>query len=103
MSIGAMAAVLGKHPDLLYAPLEIKGDAEIHALSRCQMVLTEAKRRAQAEFDAAREKSGLTLDAARARLDKLPHMKKATYLVPRHGWVGDGANMLSQLALEKAR
>jgi hypothetical protein len=28
MSIGAMAAVTGKHPDLLYAPLEIKGDAE---------------------------------------------------------------------------
>lgn len=103
MSIGAMAAVLGKYPDLLYAPLEIKGDAEIHALSRCQMVLTEAKRRAQAEFDAAREKSGLTIDQARARLDKLPHMKKATYRVPRHGWVGDGANMLSQLALEKAR
>jgi hypothetical protein len=98
-----MAAVLGKHPDLLYAPLEIKGDAEIHALSRCQMVLTEAKRRAQAEFDAAREKSGLTLAEARAWLDKLPHMKKATYRVPRHGWVGDGANMLSQLALEKAR
>ena len=47
MSIGAMAAVLGKYPDLLYAPLEIKGDAEVHALSRCQMILTEAKKRAQ--------------------------------------------------------
>ena len=32
MSVGAMAAVLGKVPDLLYAPLEIKGDAEVHAL-----------------------------------------------------------------------
>jgi predicted nucleotide-binding protein (sugar kinase/HSP70/actin superfamily) len=29
MSVGAMAAVLGRHPDLLYAPLEIKGDAEV--------------------------------------------------------------------------
>ena len=46
MSIGAMAGVLGKHPDLLYAPLEITGDAEVHALSRCQMILTEAKKRA---------------------------------------------------------
>ncbi len=51
MSIGAMAGVIGKHPDLLYAPLEIKGDAEVHALSRCQMILTEAKKRAQREFD----------------------------------------------------
>ena len=53
MSIGAMAGVLGKYPDLLYAPLEIKGDAEVHALSRCQMILTEAKKRAAAEFDEA--------------------------------------------------
>src|SRR5207247_1054847 len=29
MSIGAMAGVVGKYPDLLYAPLEIKGDAEV--------------------------------------------------------------------------
>ena len=51
MSIGAMAGVIGKHPEILYAPLEIKGDAEVHALSRCQMILTEAKKRAQREFD----------------------------------------------------
>src|SRR5262249_53932081 len=53
MSIGAMQAVLGRYPDLLYAPLEIKGDAEVHALSRCQMILTEAKKRAQREFEEA--------------------------------------------------
>ena len=47
MSVGAMAGVIGKYPDLLYAPLEIKGDAEVHALSRCQMILTEARKRAQ--------------------------------------------------------
>ena len=50
MSVGAMAGVLGEYPDLLYAPLEIKGDAEVHALSRCQMILTEARKRAQAEM-----------------------------------------------------
>ncbi len=53
MSIGAMAGVIGKYPEILYAPLEIKGDAEVHALSRCQMILTEAKKRAQREFDEA--------------------------------------------------
>ncbi len=101
MSIGAMAGVLGKHPDLLYAPLEIKGDAEIHALSRCQMVLTEAKKRAQAEFQAALAASGLTLAAARGRLDALPRLKQATYRVPRHGWIGVGANLVSELAREQ--
>jgi predicted nucleotide-binding protein (sugar kinase/HSP70/actin superfamily) len=101
MSIGAMAAVLGKHPDLLYAPLEIKGDAEIHALSRCQMVLTEAKKRAQTELQAALAAAGLTLAAARERLHALPRLKKATYRVPRHGWIGVGANLVSQLARER--
>jgi predicted nucleotide-binding protein (sugar kinase/HSP70/actin superfamily) len=98
MSIGAMAAVLGNHPDLLYAPLEIKGDAEIHALSRCQMVLADAKKRARAEFDAALAASGLTIAAAHARLAARPRLKRATYRVPRHGWVGVGANLLSELA-----
>ena len=62
MSIGAMANVLGKYPDLLYAPIEVKGDAEVHALSRCQMILTEAKKRAQSEFEAALKKTGLTVE-----------------------------------------
>jgi predicted nucleotide-binding protein (sugar kinase/HSP70/actin superfamily) len=100
MSIGAMAAVLGKHPDLLYAPLEIKGDAEVHALSRCQMILTDAKKRAQAEFQAALEGSGLTLAMARERQDAHPRAKRATYQVPSHGWVGAGANLLAQFAQE---
>ena len=60
MSIGAMAGVIGKHPDLLYAPIEIKGDAEVHALSRCQMILTEAKKRADREYVEAMEKTSLT-------------------------------------------
>ena len=85
MSIGAMAGVVGKYPDLLYAPLEIKGDAEVHALSRCQMILTEAKKRAQQEFDAALSRTRLTLDEVRAYLDAHPEMKRATYRVPADG------------------
>ena len=60
MSVGSMANVLGKYPDLLYAPIEVKGDSEVHALSRCQMILTEAKKRAHAEFEGVMEKTGLT-------------------------------------------
>jgi predicted nucleotide-binding protein (sugar kinase/HSP70/actin superfamily) len=102
MSIGAMAAVAGKHPDLLYAPLEIKGDAEVHALSRCQMILTEAKRRAQREFDDTLKLNGLTLERARELLDAFPEMKRATYRVPRLGAAGTAANLVLHLA-RKAR
>ena len=82
MSIGAMSGVLGKYPEILYAPLEIKGDAEVHALSRCQMILTEAKKRAQKEFDDVLARTGLTVDEVRAYLHAHPEMKKATYKIP---------------------
>jgi predicted nucleotide-binding protein (sugar kinase/HSP70/actin superfamily) len=98
MSIGAMAGVIGKYPDLLYAPLEIKGDAEVHALSRCQMILTEAKKRAQREFDEALTRSGMTLEQVRAHLDAHPAMKRATYRVPHMGCVGQAANLVLHVA-----
>ncbi len=96
MSIGAMSAVVGKHPDLLYAPLEIKGDAEVHALSRCQMILTEAKKRAQKEYDEALARTGKTLDELRQR--ETPEMRRATYRVPRYGVTGTAANYALHLA-----
>ena len=96
MSIGAMAAVLGKHPDLLYAPLEIKGDAEVHALSRCQMILTEAKKRAQKEFDEALARAGMTVDQLRER--ETPAMRRATWRVPRYHAAGTAANHVLHLA-----
>jgi hypothetical protein len=98
MSVGAMAGVVAKHPDLLYAPLEIKGDAEVHALSRCQMILTEAKKRAKCEFEEALARTGLTAEAARARLDRAPAMKNATYRVPHGDAVGTAANLVLHLA-----
>src|SRR3978361_1108149 len=98
MSVGAMAGVIAKHPDLLYAPLEIKGDAEVHALSRCQMILTEAKKRARSEFESVMSKTGLTHEAARTRLDRKPKMKKATFRVPHRDVVGTAANLALELA-----
>ena len=63
--------MIGNHPELLYAPIEVKGDAEIHALSRCQMILTEAKKRAVREYVEAMQRTGLTpedaTEAARRR------------------------------------
>lgn len=98
MSVGAMAGVVGKHPDLLYAPIEVKGDAEVHALSRCQMILTEAKKRAVREYVEAMQRSGLTPEDAKELLDANPHMKRATYRVPQQGAAGTAANLLLHLA-----
>ena len=63
MSQGAMANVLGRHPDLLYAPIEIKGDAEVHrAIPLPDDPGTEAKKRSQSEFVEAMTKTGMTLE-----------------------------------------
>lgn len=98
MSIGAMANVMGRYPDLLYAPIEVKGDAEIHALSRCQMVLTEAKKRAQKEYDEALRRSGLTPEQVRARAARRPELRRAIWRVPHHGCAGTAANVVLDLA-----
>ncbi len=98
MSIGAMQAVLGKHPDLLYAPIEVKGDAEVHALSRCQMILTEAKKRAQREFEEALEKTGFSLEDIRNYEEEHPELKRATYKVPHYGYAGTSANYVMHVA-----
>jgi predicted nucleotide-binding protein (sugar kinase/HSP70/actin superfamily) len=98
MSIGAMAGVLGTHPDLLYAPIEVKGDAEVHALSRCQMILTEAKKRAIQEYEAAAGLSGLTPETARRLLGGRARINRATYRMPHHGAAGMAANTLLHLA-----
>jgi predicted nucleotide-binding protein (sugar kinase/HSP70/actin superfamily) len=98
MSVGAMAAVLGKHPDILYAPIEIKGDAEVHALSRCQMILTEAKKRAQREYEETLERTGLTEQAVRAAIERRPELRRATYRVPHYGAAGMAANLVLHVA-----
>ena len=104
MSIGAMSGVLGRYPDLLYAPLEIKGDAEVHALSRCQMILTEAKKRAQREFDDVLQRAGLTLDEVRGYLHAHPEMRKATYRVPHDNTTcGTAAKLVLHVARKMGR
>ncbi|HEV8474839.1 MAG TPA: hypothetical protein VGR82_18845 [Methylomirabilota bacterium] len=104
MSIGAMAGVVGRYPDLLYAPLEIKGDAEVHALSRCQMVLTEARKRAQREFDETLERTGLTVDEVRGYLDARPALRRATHRVPHDGRAaGTAANLILHVAQAMGR
>lgn len=103
MSIGAMAAVIGRHPDLLYAPLEIKGDAEVHALSRCQMILTEAKKRAQREYEGVLERIGMTEEKLRAAIEARPGLARATYRVPHCGAAGTAANLALHVAAGSAR
>jgi predicted nucleotide-binding protein (sugar kinase/HSP70/actin superfamily) len=98
MSMGAMAGVLRNYPDLLYAPIEIKGDAEIQALSRCQMNLTEAHRRARREFEQALRRFGLTPERIRKHEHDDPVLCRADTRIPHHGYAGTAANYVAEVA-----
>lgn len=98
MSVGAMAHVLGQYPDLLYAPIEVKGDAEVHALSRCQMILTEAKKRAQQEFEEILERTGTSMDRIQQYEARHPSVKMTTHRIAHNGVAGTAANYVLALA-----
>jgi predicted nucleotide-binding protein (sugar kinase/HSP70/actin superfamily) len=97
MSVGAMANVLGRNPDLLYAPIEVKGDADVHALSRCQMILTDAKVRAHVEFEQALIDTGLTPAQLRDIEAAHPGLARATCRVA-HRAAGTAADYVHHLA-----
>ena len=73
----------------------------MHALSRCQMILTEAKKRAQAEFDEVLERTGLTLERIREYEARHPEVRRATYRVPHRGFCGTAANYAFHLAHDR--
>jgi hypothetical protein len=73
----------------------------VHALSRCQMILTEAKKRAQADFEEALTKTGLTVERIRKYEARHPELKRATYRIPHRGYCGTAANYVVHLAQDR--
>jgi hypothetical protein len=63
------------------------------------MILTEAKKRAQREFEGVLEATGLTLDEVRAYVAARPAMRLATYSISRNGLAaGTAANLVLHVA-----
>ncbi|MGB7762541.1 MAG: hypothetical protein WBL61_22090 [Bryobacteraceae bacterium] len=98
-SDGAQSAVVSSYKDMIYLPVETSGEGEINAHSRVQMALGEAKNKAKKEFAEALERTGLTLDACRAWVDRHPETRRPTYRVPHtKGVVGQAANFVHHIA-----
>jgi predicted nucleotide-binding protein (sugar kinase/HSP70/actin superfamily) len=94
-SDGAQSAVVSRFPDILFLPLETAGDGEIHARSRVQMVLADAKARARREFEAALEATGRPLDDIRSYVADHASLRHPLYAVPPHpGVAGTAANFV---------
>jgi predicted nucleotide-binding protein (sugar kinase/HSP70/actin superfamily) len=94
-SDGAQSAVVSRFPDVLFLPLETAGDGEIHARSRVQMVLADAKARARCEFETAIQASGRPLPEIRSYVADHPALRHPLYAVPTHpGVAGTAANFV---------
>ena len=65
------------------------------------MILTEAKKRAQAEFEAVMDKTGLTVERIRKYEAQHPETRKATYHIPHRAYAGTAANYVMHLAYDK--
>jgi predicted nucleotide-binding protein (sugar kinase/HSP70/actin superfamily) len=94
-SDGVQSAVVGKHKDIIYLPIETSGEGEVNAHSRVQMALGEAKAKAKAEFQAALGSTGKTLDQIRAFASEHPELSRPMYKTPHYpGVAGVAANFV---------
>jgi phenylalanine-4-hydroxylase len=65
------------------------------------MILTEAKKRAHAEFKEALKKTGLTVEAIRKYEERHPELRRATYRVPHRDCAAAAANYVLHLANDR--
>ncbi len=94
-SDGVQSAVVSRHKDMIYLPIETSGEGENNAHSRVQMALGEAKAKAKAEFQLALESTGKRLDQIRAFVAQHPELSRPMYRVPhRRGTAGVAANFV---------
>jgi predicted nucleotide-binding protein (sugar kinase/HSP70/actin superfamily) len=94
-SDGVQAAMLARLTDMLFLPIETGAEGELSAHSRVQMMLVEARQRAQAEFQRALESTGRDIDDIRRYVDEHPSLRRATYAVPhRPGVAGVAASFV---------
>jgi predicted nucleotide-binding protein (sugar kinase/HSP70/actin superfamily) len=98
-SDGAQSAVVSRFRDIIFLPIETAGDGEVHARSRVQMALADAKMRARREFDAALAATGKPISDIRSYAAEHPQLRRALYPVPHHpGVAGVAANFVLHLS-----
>jgi predicted nucleotide-binding protein (sugar kinase/HSP70/actin superfamily) len=95
LSDGVQSAVVNRYRDMIFLPVETSGDGEVHAHSRVQMALSEAKLKAKKEFQQALESTGKSLEKIKGYVSKHPRLTRSLYHVPhRSGFAGVAANFV---------
>jgi predicted nucleotide-binding protein (sugar kinase/HSP70/actin superfamily) len=94
VSDGVQSLITARYPEALFTAIETTGDGEVNVQSRIQMDLFKARKRAEEEYRAAVEKSGIEESALKA---KLKRKGKALHYSP-HVVAGTAANQVLELA-----
>jgi predicted nucleotide-binding protein (sugar kinase/HSP70/actin superfamily) len=94
VSDGVQSLITSRFPEAIFTAIETTGDGEVNVQSRIQMDLFKAKKRAEAEYETAVARTGLTSTAiatkARRKARALHH--------PPHVVAGTAANQVLELA-----
>jgi predicted nucleotide-binding protein (sugar kinase/HSP70/actin superfamily) len=98
-SDGVQAAVLHRHRDMIFLPVETSGEGEVNAHSRVQMALGEARDKAQREFDGTVERWGYPLEQLREHVRLHAELRRALAPVPPVPRIaGEAASFVAHVA-----
>ena len=95
VSDGVQSKITELYPSAIFCPIETTGDGAVNVQSRVQMMLFKAKQAARREADEALEKAGLSMDDARAILDRVPIVRSPLFKMPH----ANGATAADAIAL----
>jgi predicted nucleotide-binding protein (sugar kinase/HSP70/actin superfamily) len=103
-SDGVMAGVCAQHPGLLFLPVETSAEGEVHALSRVQMALGDARRRARAEFRRVLEDGRADIEQIRQHVAQNRELRRPFYRWRRRpGLAGTAASFVADVAQQVRR
>ena len=94
-SDAVQASLMERFPELSFLPIETSADGEVHAYSRVQMALAEARTKASAEFKQTLQTARHSLEDIRSFVAQHPELRHPFYPIPhRAGIVSTAANFL---------
>lgn len=94
-SDAVQASLMERFPEVSFLSIETSADGEIHAYSRVQMALSEARAKASREFEQALGAAHHSLDEIRTFVAQHAELRHPLYPIPhRRGVVSTAANFL---------
>jgi predicted nucleotide-binding protein (sugar kinase/HSP70/actin superfamily) len=94
-SDGVQASLVERFPEVSFLPVETSADGEIHAYSRVQMALSEARAKAFSEFEQVLRSTHRTIEEIRDFVADCPELRHPLHPVPRtSGVVSTAANFV---------